>query len=64
MMDPIDISFDKLKLCFLFVRPILCILVQNVQGLLANGHLQVVPVIIFHEVDQVRVLEIISQLAE
>lgn len=49
-IDDLEVLFDDLVLMLLLMGPVLGILVEEGKGLLADGHLQKVPIIQPHEV--------------
>lgn len=63
-VNPIDIHFDQLMLRFLFVCSVLAKLIQNVERLLTDIHLEIVPVVLPHEILQFFPGEYFGQLSE
>jgi hypothetical protein len=63
-MDSVEVYFDQFMLRFFFIGSVLAKLIQNIERLLANIHLKIVPVVIPHEILQFVPGKYFSQLAE
>jgi hypothetical protein len=62
-MDSVEIGLDQLMLRSLLIGSILAIFIKNMQRLLTNTHLEIVPVIISHKIFQPLFCEDFGELA-
>ena len=63
-MDAWNIGFGKVELGTTLVGSILCVLMQQVERLLADRKLKKIPIIVAHEISEKRRSEYMSELAK